>query len=88
MDSTYFLRQLDIADLARFKDKPVTVIRAGGIGAATVVALAQPLPVKRGTSPFVLPSSLPATETIETTYSHKDSLVYLDSVEHNQQTAQ
>ena len=41
MDSTYFLRQLDIADPSQFKDKPVTVIGAGGIGAATVVALAK-----------------------------------------------
>jgi NAD(P)-dependent dehydrogenase (short-subunit alcohol dehydrogenase family) len=41
MDSTYFLRQLDIADPAKFKDKPVTVIGAGGIGAATVVSLAK-----------------------------------------------
>jgi hypothetical protein len=31
MDSTYFLRQLDIADPTKFKDKPVTVIGAGGI---------------------------------------------------------
>ena len=36
-----FLRQLDIADPARFKDRPVAVIGAGGIGAATVVALAK-----------------------------------------------
>ena len=36
-----FLRQLDIADPSKFKDKPVTVIGAGGIGAATVVALAK-----------------------------------------------
>ena len=41
MDATYFLRQLDIADPTKFKDKPVTVIGAGGIGAATVVALAK-----------------------------------------------
>jgi len=41
MDSTHFLRQLDIADPAKFKNKPVTVIGAGGIGAATVVALAK-----------------------------------------------
>jgi hypothetical protein len=41
MDSTYFLRQLDVADPSKFKDKPVTVIGAGGIGAATVVALAK-----------------------------------------------
>jgi NAD(P)-dependent dehydrogenase (short-subunit alcohol dehydrogenase family) len=41
MDSTYFLRQLDIADPSQFKDKPVTVIGAGGIGAAIVVALAK-----------------------------------------------
>jgi len=41
MDSTYFLRQLDIADPTQFKDRPVTVIGAGGIGAATVVALAK-----------------------------------------------
>jgi len=41
MDSTYFLRQLDIADPSQFRDKPVTVIGAGGIGAATVVALAK-----------------------------------------------
>jgi hypothetical protein len=33
MESTYFLRQLDIADPAKFKDKPVTVIGAGGIDA-------------------------------------------------------
>jgi len=38
MDSTYFLRQLDVADLAKFKDKPITVVGAGGIGPATVVA--------------------------------------------------
>ena len=31
MDSTYFLRQLDIADPTNFKDKPVTVIGAGGV---------------------------------------------------------
>jgi hypothetical protein len=30
MDSTYFLRQLDIADPSQLKDKPVTVIGAGG----------------------------------------------------------
>jgi len=41
MDSTHFLRQLDIADPTKFKDKPITVIGAGGIGAATVVALAK-----------------------------------------------
>ena len=41
MDSTYFLRQLDIADPSQFKDKSITVIGAGGIGAATVVALAK-----------------------------------------------
>jgi tRNA A37 threonylcarbamoyladenosine dehydratase len=41
MESTYFLRQLDIADPSQFKDKPVTVIGAGGIGAAMVVALAK-----------------------------------------------
>jgi hypothetical protein len=41
MDSTYYLRQLDIADPSQFKYKPVTVIGAGGIGAATVVALAK-----------------------------------------------
>ena len=41
MDSTFFLRQLDIADPSQFRDKPVTVIGAGGIGAATVVALAK-----------------------------------------------
>jgi len=41
MDLTYFLRQLDIADPSKFKDRPVTVIGAGGIGAATVVALAK-----------------------------------------------
>ena len=41
MDSTYFLRQLDIADPSQFKDKPITVIGAGGIGAATVIALAK-----------------------------------------------
>ena len=29
MDSTYFLRQLDIADLSKFKEKPITVI--GGL---------------------------------------------------------
>jgi hypothetical protein len=36
-----FLRQLDIADPSQFKDKPITVIGAGGIGAALVVALAK-----------------------------------------------
>jgi len=41
MDSTYFLRQLDIADPTKFKDKPITVIGASGIGAATVLALAK-----------------------------------------------
>jgi hypothetical protein len=41
MDSSFFLRQLDIADPSQFKDKPITVIGAGGIGAATVVALAK-----------------------------------------------
>ena len=41
MDSTYFLRQLDIADPTQFKDRPVTVVGAGGIGAATVVAFAK-----------------------------------------------
>jgi NAD(P)-dependent dehydrogenase (short-subunit alcohol dehydrogenase family) len=41
MDSTFFLRQLDIADPSQFNNKPVTVIGAGGIGAATVVALAK-----------------------------------------------
>jgi tRNA A37 threonylcarbamoyladenosine dehydratase len=41
MDNHFFLRQLDIADPSQFKDKPVTVIGAGGIGAATVVALAK-----------------------------------------------
>ena len=41
MNSIYFLRQLDIADPCQFKDKPITVIGAGGIGAATVVALAK-----------------------------------------------
>ena len=41
MDANYFLRQLDIADPSRFKDKPITVVGAGGIGAATVVALAK-----------------------------------------------
>jgi tRNA A37 threonylcarbamoyladenosine dehydratase len=41
MDSTYFLRQLDIADPSLFKDKSVTVIGADGIGAAAVVALAK-----------------------------------------------
>ena len=33
MDQSFFMRQLDIADPAQFKDKPVTVIGAGGIGA-------------------------------------------------------
>jgi tRNA A37 threonylcarbamoyladenosine dehydratase len=41
MNQSFFLRQLDIADPSQFKDKPVTVIGAGGIGAATVVALAK-----------------------------------------------
>jgi tRNA A37 threonylcarbamoyladenosine dehydratase len=41
MEQSCFLRQLDIADPSQFKDKPVTVIGAGGIGAATVVALAK-----------------------------------------------
>jgi NAD(P)-dependent dehydrogenase (short-subunit alcohol dehydrogenase family) len=41
MNQSFLLRQLDIADLTRFKDKTVTVIGAGGIGAATVVALAK-----------------------------------------------
>jgi hypothetical protein len=41
MDSTYFLRQLDIADPARFKSRPITVIGAGGIGAATVITFAK-----------------------------------------------
>jgi tRNA A37 threonylcarbamoyladenosine dehydratase len=41
VDNHFFLRQLDIADPSQFKDKPVTVIGAGGIGAATVVALAK-----------------------------------------------
>jgi hypothetical protein len=41
MDPSFFLRQLDIADPAKFRDKPITVIGAGGIGAATVVALAK-----------------------------------------------
>ncbi len=36
-----FLRQLDIADPGKFKDKPITVIGAGGIGAALVVCLAK-----------------------------------------------
>lgn len=35
MDSTYFLRQLDIADPTRFKDKPITVMGAAGMGAAS-----------------------------------------------------
>ena len=30
MDSTFFLRQLDIADPSKFKDRPITVIGAGG----------------------------------------------------------
>ena len=33
MDNHFFLRQLDIAAPSQFKDKPVTVIGAGGIGA-------------------------------------------------------
>ena len=41
MNQSFFLRQLDIADPTRFKDKTVTVIGAGGIGAATVAALAK-----------------------------------------------
>jgi hypothetical protein len=41
MDATCFLRQLDIADPRKFNDKSITVIGAGGIGAATVVALAK-----------------------------------------------
>jgi hypothetical protein len=41
MQPSYFLRQLDIADPSKFKDKPITVIGAGGIGAATVIALAK-----------------------------------------------
>jgi molybdopterin/thiamine biosynthesis adenylyltransferase len=41
MDNSFFLRQLDIADPSQFKDKSITVIGAGGIGAATVVALAK-----------------------------------------------
>jgi hypothetical protein len=41
MQPSYFLRQLEIADPSRFKDKPITVIGAGGIGAATVIALAK-----------------------------------------------
>ena len=41
MDSTFFLRQLEIADPTKFRDKSITVIGAGGIGAATVVALAK-----------------------------------------------
>ena len=41
MDSTYSLRQLEIAYPSQFKDRPITVIGAGGIGAATVVALAK-----------------------------------------------
>jgi hypothetical protein len=41
MDSAYFLRQLDIADPSKFRHKPITVVGAGGIGAATVVALAK-----------------------------------------------
>ncbi len=41
MDSSYFLRQLDIADPATFQDKSITVIGAGGIGAALVIALAK-----------------------------------------------
>ena len=41
MDQQYFLRQLDIADPSQFRDKPITVIGAGGIGAATVIALAK-----------------------------------------------
>jgi hypothetical protein len=41
MDSLFYLRQLDIADPSKFKDKPITVVGAGGIGAATVIALAK-----------------------------------------------
>ena len=41
MNQVMFLRQLDIADPSQFKHKSVTVIGAGGIGAATVVALAK-----------------------------------------------
>jgi tRNA A37 threonylcarbamoyladenosine dehydratase len=41
MNQSFFLRQLDIADPSQFKNKSVTVIGAGGIGAATVVALAK-----------------------------------------------
>jgi len=41
MNQSFFLRQLDIADPSQFKDKSVTVIGAGGIGAATVIALAK-----------------------------------------------
>jgi hypothetical protein len=41
MNQSFFLRQLDIADPSQFKYKPVTVIGAGEIGAATVVALAK-----------------------------------------------
>ena len=41
MDHSFFLHQLDIADPSQFKHKPVTVIGAGGIGAATVIALAK-----------------------------------------------
>ncbi len=41
MNQSFFLRQLDIADPSQFKDKPITVIGAGGIGAATVIALAK-----------------------------------------------
>jgi hypothetical protein len=41
MNASFFLRQIDIADPAKFKDKSITVIGAGGIGAATVIALAK-----------------------------------------------
>ena len=41
MNQSFFMRQLDIADPSQFKDKSITVIGAGGIGAATVVALAK-----------------------------------------------
>jgi 2-polyprenyl-6-methoxyphenol hydroxylase-like FAD-dependent oxidoreductase len=41
MQQEAFLRQLDILDPAEYQDTPVTVIGAGGIGAATVVALAK-----------------------------------------------
>ena len=36
-----FLRQLDILDPSKHRDRPITVIGAGGIGAALVVALAK-----------------------------------------------